>query len=180
MMDGMSGFELARMLKADSRTAAIPIIFLTARDTEADTLHGFRLGADDYVSKPFSVREVVARVKAVLNRTEPAAGAEPGVALYEGLQMDAATKTVCVDGKPTSFTRTEFALLWLLLTHQGVVFSRQQLLERVWPDDVIVTDRTVDVNITRVRKKIARYASCIATRQRFGYGFIIPHHNQTP
>lgn len=167
MMPGMSGFELAERLKADERTAHVPIIFLTAKDTEDDTLQGFGLGADDYVTKPFSVREVVARVNAVLKRNTP-----PTKQLrYEGLTVDLTTKTVTIDGVEVALTRTEFDLLCLLLSHQGQVFSRQQLLDSVWPDDVIVTERTVDVNIARLRKKLGRYSSCILNRQGFGYYF---------
>ena len=167
MMPGMSGFELAERLKTDERTARIPIIFLTAKDTEDDTLQGFGLGADDYVTKPFSVREVVARVKAVLGRSQ----GDRHALTFEGLSLDTVSKTVRVDGAEVSLTRTEFDLLRLLLSHRGEVFSRQQLLEQVWPSDVIVTDRTVDVNITRLRKKIGQYASCIVARQGFGYCF---------
>ena len=167
MMPGMSGFELARQLKGDENTARVPIIFLTAKDTEDDTLQGFGLGADDYVTKPFSVREVVARVKAVLGRVNQ----ENISLIHEGLTLDTVGKTVTVDGAPVSLTRTEFDLLRLLLSHRGEVFSRQQLLEQVWPSDVVVTDRTVDVNITRLRKKIGQYAQCIIARQGFGYCF---------
>lgn len=167
MMPGLSGFELAVRLKSDAATARIPIIFLTARDAEEDTLQGFGLGADDYVTKPFSVREVVARVNAVLKRN-----ALPMNQLhYDSLMIDLITKTAAIDGTGIALTRTEFDLLCLLLSHQGQVFSRQQLLDSVWPDDVIVTERTVDVNVTRLRKKLGRYASCIVTRQGFGYCF---------
>lgn len=181
MMPGMSGFELAEQLKADERTARTPIIFLTAKDAEDDTLQGFGLGADAYVTKPFSVREVVARVKAVLSRVNQGDRSSilsetNGIVrrvplIYEGLAMDTVSKTVSIDGEAVSLTRTEFDLLRLLLSHRGEVFSRQQLLEQVWPSDVIVIERTVDVNITRLRKKIGRYAQCIIARQGFGYCF---------
>ncbi|MBP1540733.1 MAG: response regulator [Prevotella sp.] len=168
MMPGMSGFEMAKRLKEDERTRHIPVIFLTAKDTEDDTLLGFSLGADDYVTKPFSVREVVARVKAVLGRSRCAANV---LMAYGGLSVDAASKTVCVDGAPVALTRTEYALLHLLFSHRGQVFSRQQLLDSVWPQDVIVTERTVDVNIARLRKKLDRYAACLVSRTGFGYSF---------
>ena len=167
MMPGLSGFELAQRLKVDEQTAHIPVIFITAKDTEDDTLQGFGLGADDYVTKPFSVREVVARVNAVLKRAQPQAKQLQ----YEGLMIDQSSKTVTIDDVSVELTRTEFDLLALLLSHRGQVFSRQELLERVWPDDVIVTERTVDVNITRLRKKLGNYASRILTRQGFGYYF---------
>ena len=171
MMPGLSGFELARRLKGDEATATIPIIFLTAKDTEEDMLHGFGLGADDYVKKPFSVREVMARVKAVLNRSESADADKPKTLQYEGLAIDLSHKSVTVDGEAVALTKTEFELLALLLSHRGEVFSRQQILDSVWPQDVIVTDRTVDVNVTRMRKKIGQYGKMIVSRQGFGYIF---------
>lgn len=163
MMDGMSGFELAKELKKQ-----IPIIFLTAKDTEEDKLQGFSLGADDYIAKPFSVREVLARINAVLGRT---ANMKPETLTYKGLTVNLSNKTVQIDKKNVSLTRTEFEILVLLLSEQYHVFTRQELLDRVWPDDVVVTDRTVDVNITRLRKKIGSYAGVIATRQGYGYCF---------
>ena len=171
MMPVMSGFELAELLKRDARTAPIPIIFLTAKDTEDDTLQGFGLGADDYVTKPFFVREVVARVKAVLNRSQPH-GVRPAPMLqHEGLTLDEAGKRVSVDGEDVALTKTEFELLSLLMKRRGQVLSRQELLDGAWPHDVVVTDRTVDVNITRLRKKLGRYALNIVARQGFGYMF---------
>lgn len=172
MMPGMSGFELAARLKQDVGTADIPIIFLTALNDEKDTLYGFGLGADDYIAKPFSVREMVARVKAVLGRTS----ANPSSVrelCHEGLVMDLAKMTVTVDGVPALLTKTEFEILKLFLGNKGRVFSRQELLDKVWPKDVVVIDRTVDVNITRMRKKIGRYSSCIVTRHGFGYLFAV-------
>jgi len=168
MMPGMSGFELAKHLKEDEKTRPIPIIFLTAKDTESDMLHGFSLGADDYVTKPFSVREVMARVKAVLNRSKSMID-EPTV--YEGLVINVANKTVYIDGDPIALTRTEYELLLLLMEHRGQVFTRQQLLDKVWRQDVIVTERTVDVNIARLRKKLDRYAACLVSRTGYGYSF---------
>lgn len=172
MMGGMSGFALAKKLKTEEATAGIPIIFLTAKDTENDTVTGFNLGADDYISKPFSLREVMVRVRAVLRRTSEQHG-EPqhSVISYQGLVMDLDKKTVTIDGNEVAFTKTEFELLHLLLSERGRVFSREQLIERVWPKDVLVLDRTVDVNITRLRKKVGRFAKCIVTRLGFGYYF---------
>ncbi|MDY6300340.1 MAG: response regulator transcription factor [Bacteroidales bacterium] len=172
MMPGMSGFELAAGLKLSESTANLPIIFLTALGDEQDKLHGFDLGADDYIAKPFSIREVLARVKAVLSRTSPAA-TNVQVLTYEGLTMDLTKMTVTVDGNPVQLTKTEYELLKLFLEHRGQVFSRQEVLDKVWPHDVVVTDRTVDVNITRMRKKIGRYSSCIVTRHGFGYLFVV-------
>ncbi len=172
MMPGMSGFELAARLKQDASTADVPIIFLTALNEEENTLHGFDLGADDYITKPFSVREVVARVKAVLGRTSANTSSMQELC-YEGLVMDLAKMTVTVDGEPALLTKTEFEILKLFLENRGRVFSRQELLDKVWPSDVVVIDRTVDVNITRMRKKIGRYSSCIVTRHGFGYLFVV-------
>lgn len=173
MMGGMSGFQMAKQLKANPMTAQIPIIFLTARDTENDTVTGFNLGADDYISKPFSIREVLVRIRAVLRRTTEKNGkaTEPTIISYQGLVLNLDKKTVSIDGENVPFTKTEFELLRLLLEEKGRVFSRQELIDRVWPKDVLVLDRTVDVNITRMRKKIGPFAKCIVTRLGFGYYF---------
>lgn len=173
MMGEMSGFALTRQLKADEKTQHIPVIFLTARDTENDMLTGFNIGADDYISKPFSIREVMVRVRAVLRRTVTVSiqdDAQPTLS-YEGLKLNLNKKTVSVDGVDIAFTKTEFELLHTLLEERGRVFSRQELINKVWPSDVLVLDRTVDVNITRMRKKIGRFSKCIVTRQGFGYFF---------
>ena len=172
MMEGMSGFALAKELKANQSTASIPIIFLTAKDTENDMVTGFNIGADDYISKPFSIREVMVRVRAVLRRTKSAnTPNNTNTIEYKGLKLNANTKTVSVDGKDIAFTKTEYELLKLLLEAKGRVLSRQELIDKVWPSDVLVLDRTVDVNITRLRKKIGNYANNIVTRQGFGYYF---------
>lgn len=172
MMGGMSGFALAKKLKAEPATKDIPIIFLTARDTENDTVTGFNLGADDYISKPFSIREVLVRVRAVLRRTAEHNGVpQSNVISYQGLELNLDKKTVSIDGEDIPFTKTEFEILHLLLDEKGRVFSRQELIDRIWPKDVLVLDRTVDVNITRLRKKIGRFSKCIVTRLGFGYYF---------
>lgn len=172
MMGEMSGFALARKLKSEESTKDIPIIFLTARDTENDTVTGFNLGADDYISKPFSIREVLVRVRAVLRRTADSQGqSQPSVLKYQGLELNLDNKTVSIDGEQVPFTKTEFELLRTLLEEKGRVFSRQELINRIWPQDVLVLDRTVDVNITRLRKKIGRFSKCIITRLGFGYFF---------
>lgn len=172
MMGEMSGFALARKLKNTETTKDIPIIFLTARDTENDTVTGFNLGADDYISKPFSIREVLVRIRAVLRRTADTGNKEaPSVIKYQGLELNLDNKTVSIDGEQVAFTKTEFELLHTLLEEKGRVFSRQELINRIWPSDVLVLDRTVDVNITRLRKKIGRFSKCIVTRLGFGYFF---------
>lgn len=172
MMGGMSGFALSKKLKESPTTAHIPVIFLTARDTENDMVTGFNLGADDYISKPFSIREVLVRIRAVLRRTqEPHEQPQHTVLRYQGLELNLDKKTVSIDGEEIPFTKTEFELLRLLVDERGRVFSRQELIDRIWPKDVLVLDRTVDVNITRLRKKIGRFAKCIVTRLGFGYYF---------
>ena len=175
MMGGMSGFQLAQHLKQQPFTADVPIVFLTAKDTENDTITGFNLGADDYISKPFSIREVMMRIRAVLRRSADTSlnASQPQTLSYMGIVINLDSKTVKVDGKDISFTRTEFELLYTLLAEKGRVFSRKELIDRIWPKDVLVLDRTVDVNITRMRKKIAPYSQCIATRLGFGYYFSV-------
>ncbi|MCD8281925.1 MAG: response regulator transcription factor [Prevotella sp.] len=172
MLSGMSGFALARELKHLPRTSQLPIIFITAKDTENDLVTGLNLGADDYIAKPFSLREVFARIKAVLRRSRPAEEENgESVLRYEGLAVDTASKSVTADGRPVRLTKTEYDILALLLKEQRQVFSRAQIINRIWRDDVIVLERTVDVNITRLRKKISPYGANIKTRQGFGYCF---------
>lgn len=171
MMGEISGFRMASMLKKEPKTAEIPIIFITAKDTENDTVTGFNLGADDYISKPFSLREVVARVKAVLKRTAKKLEQPTELLRHETLVMDVEKKKVCIDGLEVSLTKKEFEILLFLLENKGRVFSREDILAHVWPDEVYVLDRTIDVNITRLRKKIGIYGKCIVTRLGYGYCF---------
>ena len=160
MMGEISGFKMANMLKKDKKTAQVPIIFITAKDTENDTVTGFNLGADDYISKPFSLREVIARVKAVLRRTSTIETEKvPEQITYETLVIDITKKKVCIDGEEIPLTKKEFEILFLLLQNKGRVFSREDILARVWSDEVYVLDRTIDVNITRLRKKIGIYGN---------------------
>lgn len=175
MMGEISGIKMAKMLKADIATAGIPIIFCTARDSEDDMIMGLNLGADDYIMKPYSVRNVIARVKSVLRRTSASklvsAVSTQDLLEVEGLVMDMEFKRCTVDGIEVKLTRKEFELLAYLIRHRGKICSREQILNRVWSDEVIVLDRTIDVNITRLRSKIGRYGSYIVTRSGFGYGF---------
>lgn len=181
MMGEISGFKMARMLKADPERAHIPIIFITALDNEDDTVKGLNIGADDYISKPLSMKEVKARVKAVIRRTSkmPRVAAENAldedsdnnIVTFEGLTLDTGKKSVTVDGTEVNFTKLEFELLALLMENPGKVYSREKILARIWPRDTYVTDRTVDVNITRIRKKIGNYGKCVKTRFGFGYLF---------
>ncbi|HEY5507353.1 MAG TPA: response regulator transcription factor [Paludibacter sp.] len=172
MMGEMSGFKMARTLRENPATASTPIIFLTAKDSETDRLTGFNIGADDYISKPFSIREVLARVKAVIRRVE---NKKTVVAVeqlnYETLVMFLGNKKVLLDGVEIPFTKKEYEILRLFLENKNRVFSRDEMLTRVWSDEVIVLDRTIDVNITRLRKKIGSYGKNIVTRLGYGYCF---------
>ena len=178
MMGEMSGIKMAKILKNDVATADIPIIFCTARDTEDDMIMGLNLGADDYIMKPYTVRNVVARVKSVLRRTgskqknignTPAD--KPNQLVVDGLRLDLEFKRCTVDGEEVRLARKEFELLAYLIKHRGKICSREQILNSVWSDEVVVLDRTIDVNITRLRSKIGAYGSYIVTRSGFGYGF---------
>jgi two-component system alkaline phosphatase synthesis response regulator PhoP len=172
MMGEMSGFKMARALRENPATATTPIIFLTAKDSETDRLTGFNIGADDYISKPFSIREVLARVKAVIRRVE---NKKTVVAVeqltYETLVMFLGNKKVLLDNVEIPFTKKEYEILRLFLENKNRVFSRDEMLTRVWSDEVIVLDRTIDVNITRLRKKIGQYGKNIVTRLGYGYCF---------
>ena len=170
MMGEMSGFRMAQLLKSKPETAKVPVIFCTAKDTEDDTVAGLNLGAAGYIAKPFSIREVLARVRSVLRRT---AGTqeESEVVAFECLSLDLRSKRCTLDGEPRALTKKEFEILALLLAHRGTIFSREEILHRVWSDEVIVLDRTIDVNITRLRRKIGRYGEHIVTRLGYGYGF---------
>lgn len=174
MMGEISGIQMASILKSEPATASIPIIFCTARDTEDDMIRGLDLGADDYIMKPYTIRNVIARVKSVLRRTarqQDEVDKEAGVLLQvEGLQLDMNLKQCFVDGKLVNLTKTEFELLSFLMSNRWKIYSRDEIVQRVW-DNVIVLDRTIDVNITRLRNKIGHYGVYIITRLGFGYGF---------
>ena len=172
MMGEKSGFDMARAMKKDPQLARVPIIFCTARDTEDDMVAGLNLGADDYIAKPYSIRNVLARVRTVLRRTsqhETAASESP--TSFEGLSVDPSLKRCTVDGTEVRLPRKEFEILCLLLSNLGRIFSREEILGRIWPEEVVVIDRVVDVNITRLRSKIGRYGKMIVTRSGYGYGF---------
>ena len=172
MMGEISGFKLASMLKKNEKTAHIPIIFLTAKDTENDMLTGFNLGADDYISKPFSIKQVQARVKAVLRRSmEEKKPVNENILTYNTLKLDTQRIKASINGEEVALTKKEFEILKLLLENINHVFSREEILSRVWKDEVYVLDRTIDVNITRLRKKIGEFGKNIVTRLGFGYCF---------
>lgn len=184
MMGEISGFKLGTMLRKNDATANIPIIYLTAKYTEADKLRGFSIGADDYISKPYSINEVLARVKAVLKRTsQNAASAAPvktneivpqeeeEVLIFNDLQINLINKTTFIGATEISLTKKEFELLALFLQCRNRVLSREQLLENIWKGESNVLDRTIDVNITRLRKKIKPYDKNLQTKQGYGYIF---------
>ena len=175
MMGEMSGFQMARRLKEKFSTAQIPIIFITALDGEDNMVKGLNIGADDYIVKPLSMKEVKARVRAVLRRsTQPQQSktfTDDNMIVYEGITLDINAKTVTCEGEKLEFTKLEFELLSFFLQHPNKVFSREDLLKYCWPREVVVLDRTVDVNITRLRKKIGCYGKQIKTRVGYGYYF---------
>lgn len=174
MMGDISGIQLAKILKSNPATASIPIIFCTAKDTEDDMVDGLELGADDYITKPYSLRNVLARIKTVLRRTAPREeenNPDSKVA-FEGLEVYPSSKVCLVDVSEARLPKKEFEILLKLMSNMGRVFTREELLRDIWPDDVTVLDRVVDVNITRIRQKIGRYGSHIKSRSGYGYGFM--------
>ena len=168
MMGHLSGFRLAEKIRKELELST-PIIFLTARDTENDRITGFNLGADDYLAKPFSVRERTARVKAILRRSAPVRVTMKTVA--GSFIVDTENNLILAEGKPLELTRKEYEILSLLIRNEGKIFPRQEILARVWGDDVIVTDRTVDVTIARIRKKLGD--SGVMIRNKSGYGYYL-------
>ena len=166
MMGQVSGFRLAEKIRKEMALTT-PIIFLTARDTENDRITGFNLGADDYLAKPFSVRELMARVKAVLRRSAPSRMTMETVA--GSFTVDTENNLILSDGKPIELTRKEYEILSLLIRNEGRIFPRHEILARVWGDDVIVTDRTVDVTIARIRKKLGDRGNMIRNKSGYGY-----------
>ena len=175
MMDKMSGFQMAHKMKENPVTAQIPIIFITALDGENHMVKGLNIGADDYIVKPLSMKTVKARVNAVLRRVYPHrmrdGMSEADMVYYEGIVLDLKAKTVSLDHQELPCTKLEFELLSFLLQHPGTVYSREDLLKYCWPMDTCVLDRTVDVNITRLRKKLGPYGKQIKTRVGYGYCF---------
>ena len=170
MMGEMSGFELASHIRQNQGTKNIPIIICTAKDREEDLIDGFNRGIDDYIRKPFSMRELVLRVKSVLRRTEATTGNDNTIS-YGDLVLNIERKQCHISGEEVALTKKEFEILRLLLSNRGKIFSREEILDSVWEDDVLVIDRTIDVNINRLRKKIGNYGNDIITKQGFGYGF---------
>lgn len=176
MMGRISGTDFARILRQNPATADIPIIFCTAKDAEDDMVEGLELGADDYITKPYSLRNVITRVRTVLRRVgNPCPSSIPAgdSVSFEGLSLIDSSKQCFVDGVEVRLPKKEFEILKTLVSHPGKIFSREELLSEVWPDEVVVLDRVVDVNITRIRRKIGGYGSHIITRSGYGYGFMV-------
>jgi DNA-binding response OmpR family regulator len=170
MMGGMSGYHLAEKLRKEGNS--VPIIFLTAKDSENDMLTGFSVGGDDYISKPFSLKEVSARVKAVLKRSTEETKPTNGERLTVGdMTLDLATKELCISGQTIPLTKTEFEILALLSQNPARIFSREEIIDRLWKDAPYTTERTVDVHITRLRKKMGTRASWISSKAGYGYRF---------
>jgi DNA-binding response OmpR family regulator len=169
MMGEMSGYKMAAKVRKDLQLS-VPIIFLTAKTSENDLLTGFNVGGDDYISKPFSIKEVIARVKAILKRgiSDTFSG---HILKANELEIDTTSKTVSIENKSVNLTRKEYEILALLLKHQGQYISRDEILNRVWSEDVIVTERNVDVNIARLRKKIGSYGEFVKGKSGYGYCF---------
>lgn len=164
MMDGMNGIDFAKIIRSRQETADVPIIFLTAKDSEDDMITGLDIGADDYIAKPYSLRNVKARIEAVLRRT--------GIkGSCNGVKCDRDTLVCTVDNKEVRLPRKEFEILALMLENKGRIFSREELLDRIWPEKTIVTDRSVDVHVTRLRSKISPYGRNIVSRSGYGYGW---------
>ncbi len=181
MMDKLSGYDFAREIRNLRNTENTPVLFCSALGDEDAVVKGLNLGADDYVTKPFVIGEVLARVRAILRRmgvvnntakehAHHKANLETDIT-FQGLRLDRNEKLCTIDGEPIMLTRTEFDILLFFLTHRNRIYSRDEIIEHVWGDSVVVSDRTVDTNITRLRKKIGEYDKYIVTRQGFGYGF---------
>lgn len=183
MMGKMSGFDMAKVLKRNPRTADLPIIFCTAKSEDDDMIAGLNLGADDYVTKPYNIRNILARIKSVLRRKKQSSGYQAAavreeeekkasrILKEEGLVLDLDQIICSIDGVNVRMPRKEFELLSLFMSNPGKIFSREDILQKVWSDEVVVVNRVVDVNVTRLRAKIGKYGKLIVTRSGYGYGF---------
>ncbi len=170
MMGGISGFKVANVIRKEKKLE-IPIIFLTAKNEENDVLTGFNVGADDYISKPFSIKEIIARIKAILKRGIRHEK-EDNLIVYHNLKINPDKKETLIEGIPVNLTRKEYEILVLLMKNMGKYISREEILKSIWNYDVIVTDRNVDVNIARLRRKIGQYSDNIKGKSGYGYSFV--------
>ena len=172
MMEDMSGYEFTTKIRTNKILKNIPIILCTAKDGENDVVEGFTCGADDYIKKPFSMKELMLRVRSVLRRSVKSAVKNTNqLIIYKTLTLDTERRECRINGEEIAFTKKEFGILSLLLSNSDKVFSREEILEAVWDEDVYVVDRTIDVNINRLRKKLGCYGDNIITKQGYGYGF---------
>lgn len=179
MMERLSGFDFAKRVRNNPAAENTPIIFCSALDGEDDTVMGLNIGADDYITKPFVINEVLARVRAVLRRSQSTKQWEYNVSksiyepdiIFQNLRIDRNEKLCFLNNKEINLTKTEFDILLFLLSHRNRIYSRDEIIHKVWSDDVVVTNRTIDTNIARLRKKIGEYGNNIVTRLGFGYGF---------
>ena len=170
MMGEMSGYELTKKIREDNKFASLPIILCTAKDQESDVETGFLSGADDYIKKPFSMKELILRVQSLLRRCQNSQQ-QKSILSYQGLIIDRNMKSCEVDGVNVPLTKKEFDILELFLSSPEIIFSREEILGKVWEEDVLVIDRTIDVNINRLRKKLGEYGKNIITKSGYGYGF---------
>jgi DNA-binding response OmpR family regulator len=166
----MSGFKLADKLRKELYNN-VPVIFLTAKDTENDLLTGFSLGADDYISKPFSINELTARIKAVLKRSSTEGAPKKNIIKSGNIELDQERKRMAIEGELIDLTKKEFEIISLLIQNPGRLYSREEILDLIWTKDVIVTNRTVDVNITRIRTKLGKYGAYLKNKTGYGYYF---------
>lgn len=175
MMGDISGIQLAEIIKSNPVTSSLPIIFCTAKDTEDDMVNGLDVGADDYIMKPYSIRNVLARVRSVLRRTGDSVKSpnvvSSNVVSYRNLVVFPDKKICRLNGKEIKMPRKEFEILLMLMSNMGRVFTREEILNEIWTEEVVVIDRVVDVNITRIRQKIGEYGRNVVTRSGYGYGF---------
>lgn len=163
MMDGMNGLELVKKLKSTTATANIPVIFLSAKGSDDDMVSGLKLGADDYISKPFSIKNLIARIEAVMRRTNPVK--------CNGIICDRTSLECLIDGQPLHLPRKEFELLALFTENPGRIFTRDEIISRIWPERTVIVERAIDVHVTRLRNKIRPYGEHIITRSGYGYGW---------
>lgn len=180
MMERLSGYDFAKAVRKNPETANLPLIFCSALNGEDDTVMGLNIGGDDYIAKPFVISEVIARVRAMLRRSmamnmakEKSKETEQPVKTvsFEGISVDLDDKVCTLDGEDLNLTKTELELITFFLQHRNRIYSRDEIIKKIWPDDVIVTTRAIDTNIARLRKKLGRYGNNIVTRMGFGYGF---------
>lgn len=170
MMGEISGFRMAQMMRANPKTADVPIIFLTAKDNDDDMIAGLKLGGDDYITKPYSIRNVLARIETVLRRAKNRSQIHE-ILKFQGIAIDINSKRLEIDGNEIKIPKKELEILQLFISNRNRVFSREEILNTVWPDETVVVDRTVDVHITRLRKRLGEYGQHIITRSGYGYGF---------